>query len=393
MKHFLYKRNISILSYEQSHLTPISLLIEINEEILYLQQIEQKQLLNIRHGEVIQNGCQQSCCWSQKKMINFYNGETHRLPTILDRLSQIDFKLLADLHYGNSRIPDGIILPKLTSDILPCLQNNTIIFVDTISLREFFRDIHDKIQVKYILITGDSDFSCPFYLIRTHSHLLDQILSGKTNIVHWFSMNCHLGSNEKWKRSKMFSCIPQGISQWYNQRYYMHLASGKDDSISNKDLKSDDYWILISFNRNNGFYRRQLWDLFCSDRLKNVSKCFYDVHEIDQWKYYMHVGRSRFVLSPPGDGLDCYRTWETLYLGSIPIVLHTSINSVFEKLPVLIVNTYEDITLELLKDMYHNMTSQNYDYKRLYKGYWQNRINSFRNSSETIQIHYTSLKH
>lgn len=393
IKQFLEKRNVSILSYEQTGNTDVDLLREIKKEIVDLQQVQHQELFNISHGEEIRNGCQQSCCWSQKRMRNFYNGEKDRFPSVLDRLSQIDFKLLADLYYGTLPIPDGIILTKLTYDILPCLQNNTIIFVDTIDLILFFRNFHEKISINYILITGDSDFSCPFHIIRTHSHLLDQIFSGKTHLLHWFSMNCNLGSNKKWKESNILTCIPQGISQWLNQRYYMHLASGKDDSIHNRHLKSNDYWIFTSFNKNNGFYREKLWDLSCNGRLRNISKCFYQLDSIDQWRYYLHIARSKFVLSPPGNGIDCYRTWEALYLGSIPIILNTPINSIFQQLPVLIINNYEDITLQLLKDVYDNMIRQSYDYRRLYKGYWQNQINSFRNSSETIQIHYTSLRH
>ncbi len=392
IKQFLKKRNVSILSYEQAENIDVELLAEIKKEIVDLQEVQQQELLNISHGEEIRHGCQPSCCWSEKRMRNFYNGEEDRIPNVLDRLSQIDLKLLADVHYGSLRTPDGIKLPKLTYDILPCLQNNTIIFVDTIDLIYFFQNFHEKITVNYILMTGDSDLSCPLHIIRTHYHLLDQIFSGKTHILHWFSMNCNLGSNEEWKKSKIFTCIPQGISQWFHQRYYMHLASGKDDHVHNRHLKSNDYWIFTSFNKNNGFYREQLWDLSCNGRLRNISQCFYQLDSIDQWRYYLHIARSKFVLSPPGTGVDCYRTWEALYLGSIPIILNTTINSIFQQLPVFIVNNYEDITLELLTDVYEKMTRQSYDYKRLYKGYWQNQINSFRNSSETIQIHYTSLR-
>ncbi len=393
IKQFLQKRNISILSYEQNVNMDVELSKEINKEIIYLREVQRQELLKISHGEEIRNGCRQSCCWSQKRMINFYNGEKNRFPSVLDRLSQIDFKLLADLHYGSLKIPDGIKLPKLTYEILPCLQNNTVIFVDTNDLRDFFRDFHKKISVDYILITGDSDFPCPFHVIRTQSRLLDQIFAGKTHILHWFSMNCYLGDNAEWKKSTIFTCIPLGISQWLDQRYYMHLASGKDDSVHNTHLKSHDYWIFTSFNKNNGFYRKKLWDLSCNGRLRNISKCFYQLDSIDQWRYYLHIARSKFVLSPPGNGIDCYRTWEALYLGSIPIVISKSINSIFQQLPVLIVENYDDITLQLLNSVYDKMTRQNYDYKRLYKGYWQNQINSFRNSSETIRIHYTLLKH
>lgn len=391
IKQFLNKENVSILSYEQSTVVDLNLIAKMKEEIVHLQKIEQKLLLNISQGQEIHSGCQKTCCWSMRKSQRFYNGEHDRIPMILDRVTQIDFKLLADIHYGRVQVPTGISLPRLTYEILPCLQNDTVIFVDTPELGNFFRRIHSQMSVNYILLTGDSDLSCPLYFMRSHDDLLAQIFSGQTRIRHWFSMNCHFGKNPQWANSKIFTCIPQGLSQWSEQRYFIHLAHGKDDSIANTQLKTNEYWMLTSFNQNNGFIRRQLWDLSCHGRLKNVSKCFYNVNSLDQWKYYLHMARSKFVLSPPGNGLDCYRTWEALYLGSIPIILQTSINRIFDKLPVFIVNSYDEITPQLLEQVYQNMTRQKYDYNRLYKGYWQHLINSYRNSTEAIQIFYRSL--
>lgn len=37
--------------------------------------------------------------------------------------------------------------------------------------------------------------------------------------------------------------------------------------------------------------------------------------------YRKLVLRSKYVLSPPGNGADCHRTWEALYLGAVPVVL------------------------------------------------------------------------
>jgi hypothetical protein len=39
--------------------------------------------------------------------------------------------------------------------------------------------------------------------------------------------------------------------------------------------------------------------------------------------YLDDMARCRWVLSPPGNGVDCHRTWEALYLGVTPIVLRT----------------------------------------------------------------------
>ena len=382
---FLSERNRSIRSYETMIDDDPDLLGEIQQKMGEITASHRQELEKIRNGEERRNGCRSSCCWSEKKMSNFYNGESTRSPMVLDRLSAIDFKLLADVHYGSLPVPDGIQLPKLSKAMLPCLQNNTIIYVDTPELGRFLRFLHPSITINYILITGDSDLSCPSRLGRSHSSLLNQILAGQTHILHWFAMNCDLE-----KPSSTFSCLPQGINQWFAQRYYLQLASGKDDSVGNTFLKTNDYWILTSFNRKNGAEHRQpLWNLACHGRLKNISKCFYGLNSLDQWRYYLHIARSRFVFSPPGAGLDCYRTWEALYLGSIPIILRSSINSLFDRLPVLIVDRYDEITLPFLEKAYQNITRQVFDYRRLYKGYWQSRINAFRQSSETIQIHYT----
>ena len=53
--------------------------------------------------------------------------------------------------------------------------------------------------------------------------------------------------------------------------------------------------------------------------------------------------RSKFVLSPPGAGPDCFRTWEAIYVGAIPIVLKSHWPFSHFDLPVLVVDTFEDL--------------------------------------------------
>jgi hypothetical protein len=367
---FLKQNNFSVLWYELAVSSNLDLQSAIQKNIQDLQEVHRQQLFNIKHGKQLRNGCRQSCCWSEIRIPQFYDGEHNRFPSVLDRLSQIDVKLLADVHYGTLPVPDGIILPKLTEDIIPCLQNTTVIFVDSSNLGHYFEHLHPKISVNYVLITGDSDFACPSNVADVHFRLLDQIFAGTTRILHWFAMNCDVGENERWQKSKIFTCIPQGISQWSNQRYYMQLVGGRDDSVQNTHLKTNDYWIFASFRiTNNLKYRIPPWYLACYGRLRDISKCFYQSNSSNQLMYYLHLARSRFVLSPPGGGFDCYRTWEALYLGSIPIVQTTSINSIFEQLPVLTVSSFGDITLEFLQDVYSNMTR--------------------RTPPESIQIQYT----
>lgn len=57
------------------------------------------------------------------------------------------------------------------------------------------------------------------------------------------------------------------------------------------------------------------------------------------------VMQSKFVVSPPGNGLECHRTWESLYLGSTPIVKRDSWPFTSMRLPVIVVNDWQDLKL------------------------------------------------
>ena len=59
----------------------------------------------------------------------------------------------------------------------------------------------------------------------------------------------------------------------------------------------------------------------------------------------MKLSKYKFILSPPGAGIDCHRTWEALYCGTIPIVISSSINELYEDLPVLTVSSWDVIVI------------------------------------------------
>lgn len=63
--------------------------------------------------------------------------------------------------------------------------------------------------------------------------------------------------------------------------------------------------------------------------------------QVNAWTAY---AASPFVLSLAGNGLDCHRTWEALYLGSAVIALHSSLDGMYEGLPIILI---DDVT-ELL---------------------------------------------
>lgn len=60
-------------------------------------------------------------------------------------------------------------------------------------------------------------------------------------------------------------------------------------------------------------------------------------------EYRRALSESKFVLSPPGNGFDCHRTWEAMYLGAIPIVKREFWPFAGINLPVLQVDEWEDL--------------------------------------------------
>jgi hypothetical protein len=96
--------------------------------------------------------------------------------------------------------------------------------------------------------------------------------------------------------------------------------------------------------------------------------------------YSQGVASSKFVLSPSGMGFDCYRIWEVLMYGSIPVVEHSPLPSGWDKvlddLPVLWVKNFTELTTELLETSYPKIMARhrNYNYEKLEQKFWRQRI-------------------
>jgi hypothetical protein len=62
-------------------------------------------------------------------------------------------------------------------------------------------------------------------------------------------------------------------------------------------------------------------------------------------EYRRSLRRYRFVASPPGNGLDCHRTWEAMYLGVVPVVLRSTMTTRFESLglPLWLVDDFDEL--------------------------------------------------
>ena len=98
-----------------------------------------------------------------------------------------------------------------------------------------------------------------------------------------------------------------------------------------------------------------------------------------------------------GNGEDCHRTWEALLLGSIPVVRHGGIDSLFQDSPIFILGRNNSLSLSVIiitpshklisdewdstyksGEKFLNFTVPNLSKKHVMAQYWFDRINTWR---------------
>ena len=93
--------------------------------------------------------------------------------------------------------------------------------------------------------------------------------------------------------------------------------------------------------------------------------------------HYQEVAESLFTLCPSGLSMDSYRLWETLALGSIPVVeSNAGFDRTYSNLPVLVVRNYSSITPSFLVEAYSCFQEHAEDYKYVHmtQQYWHHLL-------------------
>ena len=235
-------------------------------------------------------------------------------------------------------------------------------------LKEFFSTVIEQFECPIVLITLETD------VVDFKKEYLEH-----EKLKHWFTWN-------KTVNHEKVTCIPIGINY---SRHFKAL-----DGYLKRKVQKKENLLVVNFSPQTNNVRGPLykkaqeeWSSFCNIVKpyppKNVymKKSIVDnlirVIETDE-NYYSLIDNFKFVLSPPGAGLDCHRTWEALYLDCIPIVISNEINELYEELPIVVVKSWDEISKEFLEKKYDeiNKKKQNNEYNmdKLYLKYWLQKI-------------------
>lgn len=255
--------------------------------------------------------------------------------------------------------------------------NGMSIYVCTDMLPFLVNNVLPKLINTFYLVSGDSDTTVPSEVLNQQQYT---ILINHPLLIKWFVQNTTIQDCDK------ICQLPIGMDYhtiasnpthpWNNNNNSLcsnsHLPKCQDDILINIRNISPPFWershkIYINYSINNDrFNQRKKALQQIPNHLLEINQEF--TPRTQTWKNILQFA---FVLSPFGNGMDCHRTWEILCLGSIPIVCAPQFKQLFNNLPVLNVNSWQEINEELLYNTIHEFSKKTFNYDKLTLAYWK----------------------
>lgn len=143
--------------------------------------------------------------------------------------------------------------------------------------------------------------------------------------------------------------LPTGIATQYVSPGVINLMK-KVSIMNNTDAKLRKTRILVNFDCSNNIQER----LICYKVLQNHPSSYIIGKESFNF-VFRKMTEIMFVASPPGAGPDCYRTWEAIYAGAVPIVLEHAFPNYRKNYPVWVIHDWSELLNydgEKLKEKY-----------------------------------------
>ena len=98
------------------------------------------------------------------------------------------------------------------------------------------------------------------------------------------------------------------------------------------------------------------------DCYDNVKRQGIPIVKSMEYKDYLRKLKTyKYCVSPEGNGIDCYRTWEALYMKTIPICKRSILVEEFAKtFPIYIVDDWKDLSVKDLEKQYNTFNWDNW---------------------------------
>jgi len=237
------------------------------------------------------------------------------------------------------------------------------IYVHPSAIPNFFKYYLPRLVHPFVLVSGDSDMTVPEDLPGYVEHLESHPL-----LIRWYVQNC-TRTSEKLRQLPIgldFHTLAKGPHEWGSQQTIEeqqgHIFRIRNMNIPKKVMCYANFQFLMNTR-------------YSQDRREAIAQVpkhlvFYEPKKVPRNQSWNTMIQYMYVLSPHGNGLDCHRTWEALALGCIPIVKTSPLDPLFTGLPVLIVQSWNQVTQKLLNEFRPDYSQM----EKLELKYWKRLI-------------------
>ena len=270
---------------------------------------------------------------------------------MIDWITGEKFKTVGDFIFGASastRSKDDYDGLENTLKI-PLLKNFDIIYTHTIYAQRLFA-VLSVIDEKVTVVTHNADVN------------VDDKIKIPDNVIKWHTQNVNT-------QNPKVESIPIGLE---NERWFKPIHKKEKMEAMLRTPKHRRNLVYMNHNvKTNPSERTKPYQV-----LENKSWVTTDVGVNGRGfeSYLANVYSHKFVICPVGNGMDTHRTWETLYMGSVPIEKRNLNNRFYTDLPICFVDDWEEVTERYLEKWIIDNVEKNWNMSKLDFSYWKNKI-------------------
>lgn len=232
------------------------------------------------------------------------------------------------------------------------VKKGDTVAVDYSCLNDFAARILPRIKEKFVLVTPNYGLDADLPMPARFDFILEN-----ENLSAWFVQNIDRAPSEK------LIPIPIGIAS----THWKHGNTALFDQWIPVSLAKSAKSIFCYIN-----YIPRAERISCTKHFQSIGIPFAKPGTFIG--YLKDLSESVFVVSPQGKGLDCHRTWEALLMGCYPIVQSSTLNPLYENLPVVVVQDWSEVTKRFLEEKYQELKSQTWSREKLYAPCWLKKV-------------------
>ncbi len=254
------------------------------------------------------------------------------------------FKSLAKFCFAPPNdVPKGDYCYLLNTIDKRNIKDGDIIYTHSFYVKQLFEYLPEDRKV--IVITHNSDINIDF--------------PPPDNVLMWYAQNVNI------KHPRVKS-IPIGLENdcWYPEKK-------KRMSEVQKHKKIFRNLVYVNHNVATNPERARPYEVLKGKKWATVE---HGKNGQGIGNYFDNVYNHPFVICPEGNGMDTHRTWECLYLRTIPVEKRNVNNQFYTDLPICFINDWAEVTEEFLFNEYKRMATVKWNLAKLDFDYWKNEI-------------------